>query len=76
MASEEELREVKRRHSMELLGQPGVVGVGIERDAGGEFSLAVHLASDDPDVRKRLPQDLEGHPIRFVITGRFRKFRG
>ena len=45
MATEQEIREVKRRHSPQLLSVSGVSGVGIEKDDAGEFVLAVHPIS-------------------------------
>ncbi len=74
MPSAEEVRELKRRHSARLLRQPGVCGVGVEKDDAGEYVLTIHLETDDPEVRKRLPSTLEGQPIKFVHSGPFRKF--
>ncbi|PYS90205.1 MAG: hypothetical protein DMF64_15585 [Acidobacteria bacterium] len=71
MATEQEIREVKHRHSSRLLNQPGVSGVGIERDEQGNYVLAVHLA--DPDARKQLPDEIEGHPVKYIHTGPYRK---
>ncbi len=74
MPSEDEVRELKRRHSAHLLSQPGVCGVGVGKDDKGHYVLTVHLDTDDPEVRQRLPSTLEGHPIKFVHSGPFRKF--
>ncbi|HEX8178524.1 MAG TPA: hypothetical protein VF525_03170 [Pyrinomonadaceae bacterium] len=73
MATEQEIREVKRRHSERLRSLPGVSGVGIERDAQGNYVLAVHL--DDPTVQQQqqLPDELEGHPVKYIHSGPFRK---
>ena len=73
IATEQEIREVKRRHSARLLGQPGVSGVGIEKDGTGEYVLAVHLDSDNPEVGKDLPAEIEGVPVKYVRSGPFRK---
>ena len=73
MASQEELKEVKQRHAPRLLKQRGVSGVGIEKNDAGDFVLVVHLDSDDPEVRKTLPDKIEGHPVRYVQSGPFRK---
>jgi hypothetical protein len=73
MASFEELKAVKRRHAAEILRLPGVVGMDIDTDASGDSFLAVHLEKDDPAVRQQLPDELEGHPLRFVHTGPIRK---
>jgi hypothetical protein len=73
MATHDEIRSIKDRHSQELLGKPGVSGVGIEKDEGGDYILVVHLA--DESARKSLPDQLEGHPIRYVQSGPFVKLK-
>jgi hypothetical protein len=73
MASAEELRAVKRRHSLKLLSKPGVSGVGVEKDKSGRYFLTIHLDSDDPELRSQLPDQIEGHPVKFVRSGPFRK---
>jgi hypothetical protein len=73
MATFEELKAVKRRHAAELLRRDGVCGIDIDEDAGGQPFIAVHLDSDDPQVRQQLPDQLEGHKLRFVHTGPIRK---
>ena len=65
---------MKQRHSARLLSQPGVSGVGIEKDEGGEYVLAVHLDSDKPDADKELPPEIEGVPVKYVRSGPFKKF--
>jgi hypothetical protein len=73
MASESVIRELKHRHGARLLAQPGVSGVGIEKDDEGGYVLAVHLDSDDPALRGSLPERIEGHPVRYAVSGPFRK---
>ena len=74
MPSAEEVRELKRRHSADLLREPGVCGVGVEKDDAGEYVLTVYLEKDDPELRKRVLSTVEGQPIKFVHSGPFRKF--
>jgi len=74
MASEDQIREVKRRHSAELLGLPGVCGVGVAKGKNGDLVIAVHLESDDSKLKARLPKELEGVPVETVVTGPLRKF--
>jgi hypothetical protein len=73
MLTEQQARDVKQRHSQELLSKPGVSGVGVEKDESGEFVITVYLDSDDPGIQKQLPQDLEGVPVKFVLSGPFRQ---
>ena len=74
MKADEKIREVKRRHSRELLSQPGVCGLDIEDDESGRPVLVIHLDSDDPAVRARLPARIEGYPVRLVKSGPFQKY--
>jgi hypothetical protein len=73
MASVEELKLVKRRHSADLLRRPGVCGVDIEVSPQGDGVLTVHLEKDDQAVRKGLPLEIEGHPVKYVRSGPFEK---
>ena len=73
MATEEQAREIKRRHSPQLLQQPGVAGVGVERDAQGNYCISIHLDSDDSAVQAGLPTEIEGCPVKFIHSGPFRK---
>ena len=73
MATFDELKAVKRRHAAKLLRTDGVCGVAIDQDSSGALVIAVHLDSDDPEVRAQLPTELEGHPVKFVKTGPIRK---
>jgi len=75
MRTEEGARAVKRAHSMMLLRQPGVCGVGVERDENGQPVLTIHVDTDDPGVRAQMPTELEGYPVRVVVQpGGFRAF--
>jgi hypothetical protein len=73
MATLEELKLVKRRHSADLLRRPGVCGVDIEVDPRGKAVLTVHLETDDASVRECLPDEIEGHRVKYVRTGPFEK---
>jgi hypothetical protein len=72
MATEQEIRELKKRHSARLLSEPGVSGVGIEKDQAGEYFLTVHV--DDAATAQKMPRQLDGKPIKVVKSGPFKKF--
>jgi hypothetical protein len=73
MASEQQVKEIKRKHSAWMLQQPGVCGVGVERDEGGEFVLAVHLDPSLANAGVTIPDSIEGCPVRRVSSGPFTK---
>ena len=76
MASEEQAREVKNRHSMELLKIPGVCGVGVQKSRENDFYIALHIESDDPQIVAQLPKQLEGLRVETIVSGPFKKLSG
>ena len=73
MPKQEEIRDVKRRLSAQVLNRPGCSGVGVERDERGRDVLTIYIESDDPAVAGRFPEEFEGRPVRHVVSGRFEK---
>ena len=76
MASEQEARDVKNRHSMELLRLPGVCGVGVQKAGDNDFYIAVHVENGDPGVIEQLPKQLEGLRVETIVSGPFKKLSG
>jgi hypothetical protein len=70
VVKESQARRVKKRHADRLLSIQGVCGVGVEKDASGEFVLVVHLVEG---AAPALPEEIEGCPVRVVTSGPFRK---
>jgi hypothetical protein len=74
MPTEDEVKQVKRKYSADLLKEPGVCGVGVEKNENGEYILAVHLDSAVPNAGTTIPDSLDGSPIRKDFGGPFTKF--
>jgi hypothetical protein len=73
MATEQEIRELKRRVSSQLLQDSRVHGVGVEKDDDGNFVLAVHVDSANAAAQRELELQLKGYPVRFIQSGPFHK---
>ncbi len=73
MTSERKVREMKRRHSKELLQQPGVCGVGVQKDEEGNFILTVHLDASRPEAALAVPSFIEGCRVERFFSGPFVK---
>jgi hypothetical protein len=71
MVSEEEVKAIKRRHSPRLLHEPGVCGIGVEKDQNGNFVITVHLDATQPDAGATVPDSIEGCPVKLVRSGPF-----
>jgi len=69
--NEGEVRAIKQRHSPQLLNQPGVCGVGVEKDETGNFFIALHVDTPDPAAHQHLPKMLDGAPVRIIHSGPF-----
>ncbi len=64
------IQEVKARHASRLLELPGVVSVGIGRNASGEPIIVVGLDQPRPETEARIPADLEGYPVSLQVIGK------
>ena len=64
------IQDVKARHAPEFMRLPGVVSVGIGRDADGAPVIVVGLDRDRPETRAALPPQVEGHRVRIEVVGR------
>jgi hypothetical protein len=73
MPSEQAVVEIKRRNSAQLLQQPGVCGVGVEKDDAGNFYLAIHLDGNNPGAGANIPDSIEGAPVKRIRSGPFVK---
>jgi len=63
------IQEAKAKHETRLMAQPGVVSVGIGRDADGTEVIVVGLDRERPEARAAMPQKLDGHPVRVQVIG-------
>ena len=73
MKTEQEVRQIKRRHSAQLLALPGVCGVGVEKADNGEYVIALHLETTDPAISAALPTRIEDCPVKLLHSGPFHK---
>ena len=67
--------DVKDRHSNELFTLPGVVGHGVGLDADGDSVIEVYVENASRRAAGRpIPSEIEGIPVRIVVTGPIRAF--
>ena len=65
------IRALKARHEARLLGVDGVEGVGIGEERGRPV-ITVYVAGRTEAIRREIPPELEGYPVRVVVSGEFR----
>ncbi len=64
-------RAVKARHQWAIFAKhPAVCGVGVGRSAAGGVVIQVYAERDRIDVRRAIPDVLDGVPVEVIETGR------
>ncbi len=63
------IAEVIARHAPELMRIPGVVGVYEGETAAHARCIRIMVAKRTPELERRLPRTLEGHPVEIEETG-------
>ncbi len=66
------IEQVKAAHEESLLALPGVVSVGIGRDAQGRPVIVVGLDKPRPQTEAAVPRALDGYGVRIEIVGTIR----
>jgi hypothetical protein len=67
-----DINDVMKTHVNELMALPGVVGVFIGALDNGTPCIKVMVVKATPELEKKIPRDLEGHPVVIVETGEIR----
>jgi hypothetical protein len=62
------IAQVLAEHTDALMAVPGVVGTAIGQQ-GGAPCIRVLLARQDDAARRRIPDEIEGYPVRVDVTG-------
>jgi hypothetical protein len=63
------IQEAKARHAPSILALPGVVSVGIGRDAEGREVIVIGLDGARPETRAQLPAEPEGYRVEVRLIG-------
>jgi hypothetical protein len=67
-----DIKTVMEAHVDELMAIPGVAGVAIGALDDGTPCIKVMVVEDTDELRRRIPERLEGHPVVIVESGAFR----
>jgi hypothetical protein len=66
------IAEVLATHTPELMALPDVVGTAESRTEDGHPCVLILVKRMTPELRERLPAELEGWPVRIEVTGEIR----
>lgn len=71
-----EITQVMDAHVDELMATSGVVGVAIGALDDGTPCILVLVVNDSAGIRKSVPREIEGHPVKIEVTGEIRPMPG
>ena len=74
-ASLKDITIVQEAYTKELMAIKGVVGVYIGALNDGTPCIAIMVDTMTPELAKKLPNTLEGHPVRVEETGKIQPLR-
>jgi hypothetical protein len=64
-----DINAVMEAHAQELMAIPGVTGVAVGETDEGTPCILVLVLDDSVAIKQKLPDTLEGHPVRTLVTG-------
>lgn len=67
------IEDVLKRNEERLMAMSGVVGVGIG-ESEGESVVIIMVKELTPDLKNKLPQNLEGFGVRVEVVGEITAF--
>jgi hypothetical protein len=70
-----DINAVKEDHTKELMAIHGVVGVAIGVYDDGKKCISVFVDTLTPEIEKKIPKTLEGHPVRIDESGVFKPLK-
>ena len=65
--------EVLSRHEDRLMSLEDVTGVGIT-ESQGQPAISIMVRQLTPELKAKLPNDLDGVPVKVEVTGEIRAF--
>jgi len=71
-----EINAVMDAHVQELMEIPGVTGVAVGETDEGIPCILILILEDSDEIKNELPKELEGHPVRTMVTGEIVPMQG
>lgn len=65
------IEQVQHEQGSRLMDIPGVVGTGVGQ-CDGQPCIVVFVREDSPALRRAVPTQLGGYPVRIEVTGEIR----
>lgn len=74
--SKKDINAVLQTHTAELMAIPGVTGVAISELDDKTPCIWVLVREESEELDRKIPDSLEGHPVKVVVSGEIRPLDG
>jgi hypothetical protein len=71
-----DINEVMNSHVDELMAIPGVAGVAVSELDDKTPCILVLVVEETDEINHKVPQKLEGHPVRLFVSGKIIPLQG
>ncbi len=72
-ATKMSIQQVQEKYNDSLMSLPGVEGTGIGRK-GKKDCIVVFVNKLTKELKKKIPSELEGYPVKIEVTGKFHAY--
>ncbi len=63
------IQDVKAKYEQQIITTPGVVSIGIGKNAAGNSAIIIGIEQEDETVKAALPKELDGYPVEIQNIG-------
>jgi hypothetical protein len=74
--AKKDINAVMQAHTAEILAIPGVTGLAISELEDKTPCIWVLVVEESEELARKIPDSLEGHPVKIVVSGEIRPLEG
>jgi hypothetical protein len=74
--AKKDINTVMEAHVTELMAIPGVTGVAVSALDDGSLCVLVLIQEDSQEIKKKIPQTLDGYPVKIEVSGTIVPMKG
>jgi hypothetical protein len=71
-----DINAVMQAHTAEIMAIPGVTGLAISELEDKTPCIWVLVIEESEELNRRIPDSLEGHPVKIVVSGEIKPLDG
>jgi hypothetical protein len=74
--AKKDINSVMQAHTAEIMAIPGVTGLAISELEDKTPCIWVLVVEESEELARKIPDSLEGHPVKIVVSGEIKPLEG